>query len=100
MLESQIVRDVATYGAQLGPLSAIALALSKGEPAPADALGKLQDICREIEQKKQAYRQGAAQRAREALTDLAEQDPTALTAVLAELTGPFSVSDPEHAPGR
>ena len=44
-LEGEIVRDVATYGAQLGPLTAIVLALAEGTEVPPDALTKLREIC-------------------------------------------------------
>jgi hypothetical protein len=83
-LEMAIVRDVATYGAQLGPLSAVVLALADGAAAPEDALAKLRDICREIQDKKDVHRLGAAQRARSALRELADLDPAALSAVLTE----------------
>ena len=53
-LEGEIVRDVATYGAQLGPLTALVLALAEGTQVPADALTKLREICLEIKTKKDA----------------------------------------------
>jgi len=83
-LEAEIVRDVATYGAQLGPLSAVVLALAEGTAPPDEAVTKLRDICREVQAKKDAYRLGAAERAREALQELADSDPAGLAGVLAE----------------
>ncbi len=83
-LESEIVRDVATYGAQLGPLTALVLALAEGTEVPADALVKLREICAEIETKKDEYRLGALDRARNSLAELAEADPAGLAELLAE----------------
>jgi len=83
-LEGEIVRDVATYGAQLGPLTAIVLALAEDKTAPPEALGKLKQICKEIQAKKEAYEAGAVDRARKALTELKKDDPAALTGLLEE----------------
>ena len=83
-LENEIVRDVATYGAQLGPLTALVLALAEGAEVPADALSKLREICVEIETKKDQYRLGAHDRARRSLAELAAADPAGLADLLAE----------------
>ena len=83
-LEAAIVHDVATYGAQLGPLTALVLALAEGTEVPADALTKLREICLEIETKKDQYRLGALDRARRSLAELAEADPAGLATLLAE----------------
>ena len=83
-LEGEIVRDVATYGAQLGPLTALVLALAEGTEVPVDALTKLREICLEIETKKDQYRLGALDRARKSLTELAEADPAGVAKLLAE----------------
>jgi hypothetical protein len=83
-LEGEIVRDVATYGAQLGPLTALVLALAEGTEVPADALAKLREICLEIKTKKDEYRLGALDRARDSLVELAEADPAGLAKLLAE----------------
>jgi len=83
-LEGQIVRDVATYGAQLGPLTALVLALAEGTEVPSDALIKLREICVEIETKKDQYRLGALDRARKSLAELADADPVGLAKLLAE----------------
>jgi hypothetical protein len=86
-LEGEIVRDVATYGAQLGPLTALVLALAEGTAVPPDALAKLREICAEIETKKDEYRRGAADRARKSLAELAAADPDGLVKLLAEFGG-------------
>jgi hypothetical protein len=83
-LEGEIVRDVATYGAQLAPLTALVLAMAQGSAPPEDALIKLQQICQDIEATKQQYRKGVVERARRALAELKEHDGDALPAVLAE----------------
>jgi len=84
-LEGEIVRNVATYGSQLGQISAIVLALAKdNKSAPAEAVDKLQRIVDEVEKKKTEYRRNAADRAREALEDLRTHDPAGFAAVLTE----------------
>ena len=74
-LEGRIVRDVATYGAQLGQISAIVLALADGEKAPAAELAKLRSIVADIEKFKESYKQGALDRARSAMLALSKDDP-------------------------
>ncbi len=83
-LEAQIVRDVATYGAQLGPITDILLALASAKEPPAEALAKLREICDGIQAKKDEFRKGAHDRARRALDDLKETDPDALARLLAD----------------
>ncbi|MET0863461.1 MAG: hypothetical protein ABWZ98_03935, partial [Nakamurella sp.] len=85
-LEGEIVRDVATYGAQLAPLTALVLAMAEGSPPPKEALVKLQQICKEIETTKEHYRKGAVDRARRALAELKEHDGDALPGLLAEFS--------------
>jgi hypothetical protein len=83
-LEGEIVRDVATYGAQLAPLTALVLAMAQGSPPPDEALVKLQQICKDIEATKEQYRKGVVDRARRALVELKEHDGDALPGLLAE----------------
>lgn len=83
-LEARIVRDVATYGAQLGPLTHVVLALAKDQDPPADQVAKLAEIDKAVQAEKKAYDRGVRDRARRALRDLQESDPAALAAVLAE----------------
>ncbi len=89
-LEGEIVRDVATYGAQLGPLTTLVLALVDGDPPPAEALTKLREICQAVAVKKDAYQAGVLDRARESLAELAKSDPAGLATLLAEFTGKSS----------
>lgn len=83
-LEARIVRDVATYGAQLGPLTQVVLSMAKGEAPPADELAKLVTINEAVQDEKRDYDRGVRDRARRALTDLRQQDPAGLAAVLDE----------------
>lgn len=87
-LEAQIVQDVATYGAQLGPITDLLLALATDQEPPAEALAKLQQISQDVREKKEAFRKGAGDRARKALADLREHDPGALAELLAEFREP------------
>jgi hypothetical protein len=84
-LEGRIVRDVATYGAQLGQISAIVLALAKGEKAPAEELKKLGEIVADIEKVKESYKQGALDRARAAMVALSKDDPAGYAELLGSL---------------
>lgn len=84
-LETRITNDVATYGAQIGQLSAIVLALARNEPVPADAVDKLSDIAEKIEAVKTAYRKNALDRARDALADLRAHDSDGYEALVATL---------------
>jgi hypothetical protein len=88
-LEGRIVRDVATYGAQLGQISAIVLALADGKSAPAEELAKLRGIVADIEKLKDSYKQGALDRARTAMVALSKDDP----AGYAELLGSLKSAD-------
>jgi hypothetical protein len=83
-LEARIVADVATYGAQLAPITELVLALAAKQEPPADALAKLQAICAEVQAKKDEFRRSVGDRARRALDDLAEHDPGALAPLLDE----------------
>jgi hypothetical protein len=83
-LEARIVRDVATYGAQLGPLTQIVLAMAGGAAPPTDQLDKLTTINKAIQDAKDDYDRGLRDRARRALTDLRQQDPAAFADVLDE----------------
>jgi len=87
-LEGRIVRDVATYGAQLGQISAIVLALADGEKAPAEEVGKLRAIVADIEKVKESYKQGALDRARAAMLALREDDPAGYAELLGSLKHP------------
>lgn len=83
-LEARIVRDVATYGAQLAPITDLVLALATEQQPPAEALAKLREICQEVQAAKDEYRTGVRDRARRALDDLKKNDPDALGPLLDE----------------
>jgi hypothetical protein len=78
------VREVATYGAQLGPLTQLVLALANGQAPPADELAELDRINHAIQDEKREYESGVRERARRALTDLQARDPAALAEVIDE----------------
>jgi hypothetical protein len=83
-MEQELVRDVATYGSQLSQLIDIALAFAHGTKPPEDSVATLEDIKKKIEAKKTVYREGIADRARNALQDLRAYDTVAYDALLAE----------------
>lgn len=83
-LEAEIVQEVATYGAQLGPIIDLVLALAEDRALPPEALAKLQDISRDVEARKERFRESARDRARRVLDDLRKHDPDALAALLAD----------------
>jgi hypothetical protein len=85
-LEREIVEDVATYGAQIGQISEIVLALAAGEDLSGlDALAKLKAMAAAIEKKKADYGKTALERARKALDDLREHDPKGYELLVATL---------------
>lgn len=85
-LEREIVEDVATYGAQIGQISEILLALAAGDDVSGlDALAKLKAISAAIEKKKADYGRTALERARKALDDLREHDPKGYELLVATL---------------
>lgn len=83
-LEARIVRDVATYGAQLAPITDLVLALAEGKEPPAEALAKLRAIGLDVKKAKDEFRKGVKARARRALVDLKQEDPDALADLIAE----------------
>jgi hypothetical protein len=85
-LEGAIVRDVATYGSQIGQLTALVLAMADDKPLPPDALAKLKHISEQIEQLKATHRGDALEKARDAMQELVERDPAAVPRVLSEFS--------------
>ena len=85
-LEGRIVRDVATYGAQIGQISEIVLALANGSPPPTEAVAKLTDIVGKIAETKAEYRKTASARIAAALDDLKTHDKDSYDALVASLT--------------
>ena len=87
-LEARIVRDVATYGAQLAPITDLVLALANKQEPPAEAVAKLEAIRKEVQAAKGEFRKGVRERARRALNDVKEHDPDALRPLLDEFRTP------------
>lgn len=83
-LEARIVRDVATYGAQLGPLTQLVLAMARGAALPAEQLAKLEAIDLAIQDEKKEFDRGVRDRARRAMADLRQRDPAAFAELLDE----------------
>ena len=85
-LEREIVEDVATYGAQLGQISEVVLALADGaDVSRLEALAKLRGMAEAIEKKKIEYGKTALERARKALDDLRAHDPKGYELLVATL---------------
>lgn len=74
-IEDRVVTEVASYGRQLGWLSEIALALAKGEAAPRDALGKLEQAAAAIAKIKADAQAGSLDAANRALDRLKRDRP-------------------------
>ena len=82
-LEQQIFTEVATYGKQLGELTDVVLSLAEAANlADCHALKELKAIARDVDKKKQEYRESAQQRAERALQELADSDPEGLSRLL------------------
>ena len=85
-LEREIVEDVATYGAQIGRLNEIVLALAEGRDVGAlPAVAKLRESVAAIEKKKADYGRTALERARKALDDLRAHDRAGYDLLVATL---------------
>jgi hypothetical protein len=75
-VEERVVKEVASYGRQIGWLTEIALALAKNESPPQDTLRRLENACARIETIKKDYRRTSLEEARVALDRLKRDDPT------------------------
>ena len=84
-LETRIVRDVATYGSQIGQLTEIVLALAANRPPPADAVKKLTEIAADVQKLKEDYRKNTRDRAAALLADLKAHDLEGYRALVATL---------------
>jgi hypothetical protein len=74
-IEERVVRDVASYGRQIGWLSELVLAMAEGKAAPKDALGKLTKAAAEIDRIKDEVGRNARDAAQEALARLKTHNP-------------------------
>jgi len=88
-IERAVVRRVASYGTQLGKLTDAVLVLAEQLPSGADATQKeavedLRQLQAQVKTVKEEVRSDHTTWAREALSRLAEDDPKALAALLAE----------------
>jgi hypothetical protein len=86
-IEARIVQDVASYGAQIGWVSEIALALAEGKAPPKDAVKKLADAAKKIEAIKKENTESTTAQADAALHRLKKLDALAYRALLNRHTG-------------
>jgi hypothetical protein len=85
-LEREIVEDVATYGAQLGLLSEVVLAMAAGQDlASVAAFTRLKAQAEAIEKKKAEYGRTALERARKAVDELRVHDRAGYDLLVASL---------------
>jgi hypothetical protein len=83
-IEDRVVREVASYGSQLGWLTEIVLAWAAGETPPEDPLGKLRKASAAIDEIKDKVRQSALEEANTALDRLKRDQPDAYRSLLRE----------------
>lgn len=83
-VEDRVVREVASYGSQLGWLTEIVLALADKDERtpPEDALDKLRKASKEIDEIKTAVRKSALEDASAALDRLERDQPEAYRSLL------------------
>ena len=74
-VEDRVVKEVASYGKQLGWLTEIALAQAKGEPLPEATVARLEKAAEEIAAIKKQLRSSALEAAKSALDRLERHDP-------------------------
>jgi hypothetical protein len=84
-IEADVVRNVASYGKQLGILTEALLATAKDSDDP--AVCRLRDLAKDIEARKDARRSDAVAAARRALDELQERNPDALKTLLTDYGG-------------
>lgn len=83
-VEDRVVREVASYGRQLGWLTEIVLALANEQPLPKTTLDRLQKASKEIDEIKIAARKSALEDANAALDRLEHDQPEAYRSLLRE----------------
>jgi len=80
-VEADVVANVASYGRQLGALTAAVLEVSKGSKTP--AVGRLREIAAKIEKRKKDYAANLQGELERKLDGLRESDPEMLERLLA-----------------
>ena len=81
-IEADVVRNVASYGKQLGRLTEALLAVGKDSDDP--AMERLRSLAKDVEARKNTRRADAEAAARRALDDLRKVGPEGLESVLAD----------------
>jgi heterodisulfide reductase subunit C len=89
-IEQEVVREVATYGKQLGVLSDLVLKMAEGNEALKDVreLTQLKEIAERIGKIKTRYQKNLKDKAMETLDELKAKDPEALKNLLKEYSKP------------
>ena len=84
-VEKEVVGKVASYGKQLGILTEAVLMLAGDKPkAGEDPLTRLREVAEKIEAVKQETKQSVTEKAREAMSQLAELDRAAAERLAAD----------------
>lgn len=74
-IEERVVKDVASYGKQIGYLNEIVLALAEGKAPSKKSIGQLANVVKEVEEIKAKQRRSRLDRAIDALDDLRKDQP-------------------------
>jgi len=86
-VEDRVVKEVASYGKQLGWLTEIALAQARGQPLPEATLERLEKAAGEITLIKKQLRASALEAAKSALDRLERDDPAQYKNLLRDRQG-------------
>ena len=83
-IEERVITDVASYGAQLGWISEIVLALAKNDNLSTDAVKKLAKAAKHIDRIKHEFGRNAAEKASDALDRLKKDAPGEFRKIVSE----------------
>lgn len=83
-IEERVITDVASYGAQLGWISEIVLALAKNDNFSNDAVKKLAKAVKHIDRIKHEFGRNAAEKASDALDRLKKEAPSEFRRIVSE----------------
>jgi len=87
VVEDRVVTEVASYGRQLGWLTEIVVALTKGKAPPPDSLRRLEKAAHDIEAIKKNVHRSALDAVRMGLDRLKRDDPEAYTKLMRDHAG-------------
>lgn len=83
-VEERVVKDVASYGTQLGCLNEIVLALAEGKPPSKKSRDQLAKVVKEVEEIKAKQRRSRLESAVDALDELRQAQPEAYARLIRE----------------